>query len=90
MRANEFITEMEFDSSRTKVFSKENPPSEHDILRAFVQRRLSDNNKFSSQQLIDIWNKMYGIQITLKTLSRLASGNDYAKNLFQKAIVKGP
>jgi len=90
MRANEFITEMETDSQRRIEFSKLNPPSEQHILKAFIQRMLQQDNKIPAQKLIDIWNNMYGLNLTLRSLSRTASANDLIKSQFIQAITRSP
>ena len=72
------------------VFSKENPPGMQDLFRSFVQVLTKPDNKMSPNALVDYYNKMYGLNKTLRDYRNFSMNNDYARNVFLNAIVKAP
>lgn len=75
---------------RRIVFSKENPPGMQDLFRQFVQILSRPDNKMNPNALVDYYNRMYGLNKSLKDYRNFSMNNDYARNLFLNAIVKAP
>jgi len=72
------------------VFSKENPPSMHDLFRQFILVLSKPDNKMSPNDLINYYNKMYGLNKTLRDYRNFSLNNDYSRNMFQRVIVQAP
>ncbi len=89
MKSSEFITEVvHSDSQRVIHFNKDNPPSGQQLVQALITNLNKPENKLSAEKLIDAWNKMYGLNYSLRTLAAFARGNDFIRTQFQQALAK--
>jgi RNA polymerase sigma factor (sigma-70 family) len=82
------VNEVETDTKRIITFSKENPPSGELLLRTLIQNLNKPDNKLTPEKMIDAWNKLYGLNYTLKTLAAFARNNDFIRTQFQQALAK--
>jgi hypothetical protein len=68
-------------------WSKENPPPPELLLNTLIQILMKPGNRNSPQDLISLWNEMYGLKHTLGSLKQYAQ-NDYKKAELSKALTK--